>query len=145
MAVVEGVRPTAARPPGPTATKAAAVADGLAAPSPTPLVTASPAPNAETDAQADQGRAALHPEADARPTAVPTPQPTPKPTPKPTAKPTPKPTPKPKPMPSSLAARSLAQLRWIGVVLASTYAWTYGDGGRSGANPPGHLDTQAGT
>ena len=51
----------------PTATQAAAVATASPTPSPTPLVAATPAPHAKTDTQADQGRPALHPEADGAP------------------------------------------------------------------------------
>ena len=149
VAVVEE-SPTPEPTAKPTATKAAAVATA----SPTPLadtaVTATPAPTPKPTAKPTRAAPRSTPRPTARPTAVPTPQPTPKPTPKPTAKPTPKPTPTPKPKP--IAFFSCSQVALLlncdgsTSSFASTYAWTYGDGASaSGANPPGHLYTQAGT
>ncbi len=136
--------------PQPTAKPTSTQAAALATASPTPLVTATPAPTPKPTAKPTRAAPRSTPRPTARPTAVPTPQPTPKPTPKPTAKPTPKPTPTPKPKP--IAFFSCSQVALLldcdgsTSSFASTYAWTYGDGASaSGANPPGHLYTQAGT
>ena len=93
------------------------------------------------------------------------------PTPEPTAKPTatkaaaaataapaasptplvtaePAPTPKPKPIAFFSCSKVALLLNCDGSTssFASTYTWTYGDGGSaSGVNPPGHTYTQAGT
>ena len=131
--------------PQPTAKPTSTQAAALATASPTPLVTATPAPTPKRTAKPTRAAPRSTPRPTARPTAVPTPQPTPKPTPKPTAKPTPKPT-------EPIAFFSCSQVALLldcdgsTSSFASTYAWTYGDGASaSGANPPGHLYTQAGT
>ena len=59
--------PTPEPTPRPTATKAAAVATASPTPSPTPLVTATPAPTPKPTPKPTEGRAALHPEADGAP------------------------------------------------------------------------------